>query len=66
MMFRSGAVGRGDDIFMRFDVTDRGFIIKTFEPNGVTLFTKRKDADGNVMHPYWNKKFGEHGQKMPY
>lgn len=66
IMFRSGAVGRGDDLFMRFDVTHEGFIIKALEPDGVTLFTKRKDANGNVMHPYWIKKFGEKSRKMPY
>ena len=65
MMFRSGSAGWGDKIFMRFDVTDKGFIIRTFEPDGETLFTKRKDAEGNIMHPYWIKKFGEPGQKMP-
>jgi len=66
MMFRSGSAGWGDDIFIRFDVTDKELIIKALEPNGVTLFTKRKDANGNVMHPYWIKKFGEKSQKMPY
>ena len=66
MMFRSGAVGQGDDIFIRFDVTHKEFIMKALEPDGVTLFTKRKDARGNVMHPYWIKKFGEKSQKMPY
>ena len=66
LMFRSGSAGWGDGIFIRFDVTDKGFIIKAFEPDGITLFTRRKDADGNVMHPYWIKKFGEPGQKAPY
>ncbi|MFC1715943.1 metallophosphoesterase family protein [Candidatus Poribacteria bacterium] len=65
LMFRSGSLGYGDAIFIRFDVTDKGFIIKAFEPDGITLFTKRKDVDGNVMHPHWVKKFGEPGQKMP-
>ncbi len=66
MMFRSGSAGWGDEIFIKFDVTDKGFIIRTFEPDGVTLFTRCKDADGNTMPPYWIKKFGEPGQKMPY
>ena len=64
MMFRSGSAGWGDGIFIRFDVTDKGFIIKTFEPDGVTPFTKRKNADGDIIHPCWIKKFGEPGQKV--
>lgn len=65
VMFRSGSAGWGDGIFIRFDVTDRGFIIRALEPDGVTPFTKRKDADGQVIHPCWIKKFGEPGQKVP-
>lgn len=66
MMFRSGSAGWGDGIFIGFDVTDKGFIIRAFEPDGVTLFTKRKDADGQVIHPYWIKKFGEAGEKASH
>lgn len=66
LMFRSGSAGWGDALFIRFDVTDKGFIIKAFEPDGVTLFTRHKDADGKVIHPYWIKKFGEPGQKQDY
>jgi len=66
MMFRSGSAGWGDGIFIRFDLTDKGFIIRTFEPDGVTLFTKRKDTDGSVISPYWIKPFGKPGQEMEF
>ena len=64
MMFRSGSAGWGDGIFIRFDVADKGFIVRALEPDGVTPFTKRKDADGQIIHPCWIKKFGEPGQKV--
>ena len=66
MMFRSGSAGWGDGIFMRFDVADRGFIIRAFEPDGVTLFTRRKDANGKAVHPYWIKEFGRPGHRAPF
>jgi hypothetical protein len=64
MMFRSGSAGWGDGIFIRFDVTDSGFIIKALEPDGVTPFTKREDVDGQIMHPCWIKEFGKPGRKV--
>jgi len=64
MLFRSGSAGWGDGLFIKFDVTDRGFIIKALRPDGVTLFTDHKDADGNVIPPFWIKRFGEPATKI--
>jgi hypothetical protein len=30
----------------------------------VTPFTKREDADGQIMHPCWIKEFGKPGRKV--
>ena len=58
LQMRSGSAGWGHAIFIQFDVTDEGFDITAFKPDGVTPFTGKPG-----MHPRWIKKFGEIPQK---
>lgn len=59
LMFRTGSAGKGDTLFLRFDVTDKGFIIKALEPDGVTPFTKHQN-----LHPCWFKPFAKDAIKI--
>lgn len=60
LMFRAGSAGKGDALFLKFDVTDKGFLIKALKPDGVTPFTKYKN-----MHPCWFKPFGGEAMEIP-
>jgi len=54
LQIRSGSVGWGHAVFIKFDVTDEGFEVTTFKPDGITPFTGKPG-----MHPRWIKKFGK-------
>ena len=58
LRMRSGSAGWGDALFIQFDVTDKNFIVTTFEPDGVTLFTGRPWIPSR-----WIKEFGKPAQK---
>lgn len=59
LRMRSGSAGWGDALFIQFDVTDKNFIVTTFEPDGVTLFTGRP-----WISPRWIKEFGKPAQEI--
>jgi len=62
MRFRSGSAGWGDPVFIRFDVTNKGFIIRSFNSDGVTFFGKWENKGD--QYPYWSKEFGKPGKKL--